>query len=59
MGAVQSCDRIIAGNTAEYHDTLSQSFSLCISCTPGKTLTGRKDTQNESSGDGDNETVDQ
>ena len=36
-----------------------QSFSLCISYTPGKTLRGRKDTQNESRGDGDSETVDE
>jgi len=36
-----------------------QSFSLCISYTLGKTLRGRKDTQNESRGDGDSETVDE
>ena len=39
--------------------SLPQSFSLCISYTPGKTLRGRKDTQNESRGDGDSETVDE
>ena len=36
-----------------------QSFSLCISYTPGTTLRGQKDTQNESRGDGDSETVDE